>query len=89
MNIDNDLLNEILQRLTTIEVKLEEIIETKSDVNDLKKEVVELKIKDEQKRKELDEIRENTKWTTRAVVGAIISSVVALGFAIVKMILGV
>lgn len=83
--MDERLLNEVVQRLTRIEVKLEEIVTVKADVEELKKEIIELKTKDEQQRKELDNIAENNKWISRAVIGAIISSLVALLFTLVKL----
>lgn len=90
--LDEKLLSEIVQRLTRIEVRLEEIVDVKKDVKDLKditdelkRTAVELQTKDEQQRKELDEIRDNSKWVSRAVIGAIISSGIALLFVVIKM----
>jgi archaellum component FlaC len=81
-----------VQRLTRIEVKLEEIVAVKKDIKDLtdttdelKKDIIELKAKDEQQRKELDEIRDNSKWISRAVIGAVITSSVAIIFALIKL----
>jgi len=90
--LDEKLLSEIVQRLTRIEVRLEEIVDVKKEVkelkdvtDDLKKTIVELQTKDEQQRKELDEIRDNSKWISRAVIGAVISSAVAFIFVIIKL----
>ena len=77
-NLDEKLLSEIVQRLTRIEVRLEEIVDVKKEVKDLKditddikKTIVELQTKDEQQRKELDAIQDNSKWISRAVIGAV------------------
>lgn len=90
--MDERLLSEIVQRLTRIEVKIEEIVAVKKDIKDLtdttddmKKDIIELKTKDEQQRKELDEIRDNSKWISRAVIGAIITSAVAVIFTLIKL----
>lgn len=91
-NLDEKLLSEIVQRLTRIEVRLEEIVDVKKEVKDLKditddikKTIVELQTKDEQQRKELDAIQDNSKWISRAVIGAVISSAVAFLFVIIKL----
>lgn len=90
--MDERLLSEIVQRLTRIEVRLEEVVNIKKEVKDLKdtadelkKNVVELQTKDEQQRKELDEIRDNSKWISRAVIGAVITSSVAIIFTLIKL----
>lgn len=90
--MDERLLSEIVQRLTRIEVRLEEVVNIKKEVKDLKdtadelkKNVVELQTKDEQQRKELDEIRDNSKWISRAVIGAVITSSVAVIFTLIKL----
>jgi predicted transcriptional regulator len=94
--LDEKLLNEVVQRLTRIEVKLEEIVTLKRDVHDNRREletltqrVIELETKDEQQRKELDEIRDNSRWISRAVIGALITSVVAIIFTVLKLGLGI
>lgn len=90
--LDEKLLSEIIQRLTRIEVRLEEIVAVKKDIKDLKdvtdelkKDIIELRTKDEQQRKELDQIADNSKWISRAVIGAVVSSAVAFLFVIIKL----
>ncbi len=90
--LDEKLLSEIIQRLTRIEVRLEEIVDVKKEVkelkdvtDDIKKTIIELQTKDEQQRKELDAIQDNSKWISRAVIGAVISSAVAFIFVIIKL----
>lgn len=90
--LDEKLLSEIIQRLARIEVRLEEIVDVKKEVkelkdvtDDIKKTIIELQTKDEQQRKELDAIQDNSKWISRAVIGAVISSAVAFLFVIIKL----
>ena len=94
--LDEKLLSEVVQRLTRIEVKLEEIVTLKRDVQDNRREleairqrIVELETKDDQQRKELDQIYDNNKWISRAVIGALITSTVAIIFTILKLGLGI
>lgn len=86
--LDEKLLAEVVQRLTRIEVKLEEIIDVKKDVETLKGEVIELRAKDMAQEKEIIELKDSNKWITRAVIGAVITASVGLLFAIVKVFLG-
>lgn len=94
--LDEKLLSEVVQRLTRIEVKLEEIVTLKRDVHDNRRELeairqrmVELETKDDQQRKELDQIYDNNKWISRAVIGALITSTVAIIFTVLKLGLGI
>lgn len=94
--LDEKLLNEVVQRLTRIEVKLEEIVTLKRDVQDnrreletLRQRMVELETKGDQQRKELDQIFDNNKWISRAVIGALITSTVAIIFTVLKLGLGI
>lgn len=86
--MDEKLLAEVVQRLTRIEVKLEEIIDVKKDVERLKEEVIELRAKDIAQEKEITEIKDSNKWITRAVIGAFITAAFGLIFALVKAYLG-
>lgn len=86
--LDEKLLAEVVQRLTRIEVKLEEIIDVKKDVENLKGEVIELRAKDMAQEKEIIELKDSNKWITRAVIGAVITAAFGLVFALVKTYLG-
>ena len=86
--LDEQLLAEVVQRLTRIEVKLEEIIDVKKDVENLKGEVIELRAKDMAQEKEIIELKDSNKWITRAVIGAVITAAVGLLFAVAKAFLG-
>lgn len=87
--MDDKILNEIVQRLVAIETKLESIIKVKDDVEDLKKDVVRLQEQTAQQQKEIDGITDNNKWLSRAVVGAIITSIIGIVFVLIKIGLGV
>jgi len=86
--MDEKLLAEVVQRLTRIEVKLEEIVNVKKDVEDLKGEVIELKAKDTAQQKEIEELKDNNKWLTRLTIGAIFTVVTGIIVAIAKGLLG-
>lgn len=87
--MDDKILNEIVQRLVAIEVKLEEICKVKDDVEDLKKDVVRLQEQTTQQQKDIDVINDNNKWLSRAVVGAVITSIIGIAFVLIKIGLGV
>ena len=76
--LETDLYMEIIQRLTIIETKLDGFTETKNDVDVLKQKVVELQARDDAQQKELLEVKEESKWLKRAVVGAIITAILTL-----------
>ena len=82
--IETDLYMEIIQRLTIIETKLDGFTETKNDVDVLKQKVIELQARDDAQQKELFEIKEESKWLKRAVVGAIITAVLTLMVYLLK-----
>lgn len=86
--MDEKLLAEVVQRLTRIEVKLEEIINVKKDVEDLKGEVIELKAKDTAQQKEIEELKDNNKWLTRLTIGAIFTVITGIIVACMKGLLG-
>lgn len=86
--MEDKMLNEIIQRLVAIEVKLEEICKVKDDVEDLKKDVVRLQEQTTQQQKEIDAMTDNNKWLSRAVVGAVITSIIGIIFVVVKIGLG-
>lgn len=86
---DEKLLSEIVQRLVAIEVKLEEIIKVKEDVEDLKKEFVRLDEKDKNQQKEINELRDTNRWLARAVAGGILTGIITIIFIFIKIGLGV
>jgi len=86
--LDENLLSEVVQRLTRIEVKLEEIINIKEDVDMLKGQVIELTQKDIAQEKEIIELKDSNKWLTRVVIGAIFTVITGIIVAIVKVKLG-
>ena len=86
--MDEKLLSEVVQRLTRIEVKLEEIVTVKKDVEALKCEVVELKAKDDAQQKEIAELKESNKWLTRTVIAGIFTVITGIVVTLLKGALG-
>ena len=87
--MEDKFMNEIIQRLVAIEVKLESIIHLKEDFLIMSNQITELKEKDKQQQKEIDEIKDKNKWLERAILGAIISGTVSLIFIFIKIGVGV
>lgn len=78
---DNELgkeIQEIVQRLTRIEVKLEEVIALKDHVDGIRQDVTELKTRDAIQQDEIEKLREQLKWIARTIIGAIIAGIIAL-----------
>lgn len=71
-------IQEIVQRLTRIEVKLEEVIALKDHVDDIRQDVTELKTRDAIQQDEIEKLREQMKWVARTIIGAIIAGIIAL-----------
>ena len=76
--MDQELINEILQRLVRIETKLDQIEDVKNDVMQTKLDIVKLQEKDEKQQTELNELKDSHKWLSRAILGAIISMVASI-----------
>ena len=80
---------EIIERLTKIEVKIDDIKRLKDDLNHHSVEITEIKSTLENQQKEIKEIKENNQWLKRAVVGALITATIGVIFCFVKLGLGV
>ena len=80
--MDNEILIQILERLSSIETSIKDLTWVKNDVNKNSKDIVELRTTTDNQQKEIDEIKENNKWLTRGIVtmiiGLISSGIVAL-----------
>lgn len=87
--MEDKLLNEIVQRLVAIEIKLESLITLKTDVDNIKKELIVLQEKDIQQERDIKELRDNNRWLSRAIVGACITAAVGLVLVLVKIGLGI
>ena len=87
--MDNDLLMKILERLSVIESKLESLIPLQDDVSKSKLDINSLQLKIDQHEKELNELRENTKWLRRLVISGFITIVTGIIVAGLKGALGI
>lgn len=87
--MDNELLMKILERLSAIESKLESLIPLKDDVAKNKLDINSLLLKIDQHEKELEELKENTKWLRRLVISGFITIVTGLIVAGLKGLLGI
>ena len=86
MNENNFL--EIIQRLTKIETKLDDIGKLRNDVDEIKVSIAKLFQKDIQQQAEINELKESHKWRYRTLIGAVITSIVALAFTLIKINIG-
>ena len=66
--IDDKLLVQIVERLSSIEAKVESILECKNEVKVCIQDINDLKNKTENQQKEIDEMKESSKWIRRAIV---------------------
>jgi uncharacterized membrane protein YjjP (DUF1212 family) len=94
--MDNDLLIKILERIAaiekvqySIEEKLTELIPLKEDVSKIKLDVNTIDNKLKQHEKELEELKENTKWLRRLVIGGFVTVASGLILALLKGSLGI
>lgn len=76
-NSNDDFEKDVIQRLTKIETKIEDL----SSVKD-RNEIAYNLSRDNKER--LDALEDNNKWFYRTAAGALISSIVALGFTLIK-----
>ena len=70
---------EVLDRLAIIETKLD-------DYNSIKDKVEESSMLSKTNEKDIDEIKDKIKWLTRTITGAIISALVGLLIALIKVV---
>lgn len=94
--MDNDLLLKILERIAaiekvqySIEEKLTELIPLKEDVSKIKLEVNTIENKMNQHEKELEELKENTKWLRRLVISGFVTITTGIIIALIKGSLGI
>lgn len=78
----NNFEREVLDRLKTIEVKID-------DYKELKKDTAQALALSKENEKELLEIQEKIKWLTRTITGALITGVIGIVFILIKMSIGI
>lgn len=96
MNDDGNVMMEILERLTKIETKLDSYNDAKQKTYENEKEIIKLKAavgaleKDNQNQNDdIAELKDKNKWLFRTVVGAIITGLVGIVIALIRMGVGV
>ena len=80
--MEKDFEREVLERLTKIETKLD-------DYNNIKDKTEEAYSLSKENRKDIDEVNDKIKWLSRAIAAALISGIVGLVFAILKIGMGI
>lgn len=76
---------EIVERLAKIEVKIDDLKTVKEKVDKHDVALTEIKTINDNQQKEIDAIKENNKWISRAVVGAVITAIVGVIFCFIKL----
>jgi len=93
MEVENNNYNEFLERLTRIETKIdsfnEDIKSCERVSSDNKSEIIALKQKVENQQRDIDELNNKNMYTSRTVIGAIVSSIGALILCLIKIGLGI
>ena len=74
MDQGGNIYNEIIQRLTKIEVKLDNLEGIKKDVDQTKLDINSLKIKDEEQQNMIEELKDKNQWMTRTIIAGLITS---------------
>lgn len=87
--MDENIYNEILQRLVKIEVKIDNIEKVKEDVDALKSKIITLQAKDESQAKEIAELQDTNKWLSRTIIAEIIGIVIAVIVGCIKIGIGI
>lgn len=86
---ENNFEREVLDRLKTIEVKLDSYERIKDQVFENERSILVINDRAAQQQKAIDEIRERSKYYTRVAVGAVITGAIAIAFLFLKMGMGV
>lgn len=82
MEVDKSFETEVIERLTKIETKLDDYQNVKSKADDAYS-------KSRENERRIGELEDNSKWLKRAILGALISSSVALLFILVQIALNI
>lgn len=87
--MEHDIYTEMIQRLTKIEVKLDNIEKIKEDVEALKGKIIELQTRDEIQSKEIKELKDRNTWLLRTTIGGLISAGIGILICFLKLGMGV
>lgn len=75
---------EVLNRLTTIEVKLDSFDSAKKKTYENENEIIRLKDEVKNQGERIVKLEDSSKWLHRTTAGAVIGSLVAIVFALVQ-----
>lgn len=76
---------EVLDRLKTIEVKLDGYSQIKARTYENERDIIAIKGDIDEYQKRISGLEDSNKWLTRAIAGALITAVIGLLFAFVKL----
>ena len=86
---ENNFEREVLDRLKTIEVKLDSYEKIKDQVFENERSILVINDRTAQQQKAIDEMRERNKYYSRVAIGAVITGAIAIAFLFLKMGMGV
>ena len=81
---ENTFEREVLDRLTKIEVKLDNYDKLKEQVYENQRSIIRFLEKQDQQQQQIRELEDRNKWLTRAISGACIAAVVGLVVILIK-----
>lgn len=76
---------EVLDRLTNIEAKLNSYSDAKAKTYENEKKIIQINGDIEDVQKRVLALEENSKWLSRAIWGAVITAIIGLLFALVRV----
>lgn len=81
---ENAFEREVLDRLTKIEVKLDNYDKLKEQVYENQRCIIKLYEKQDQQQQQIDELVDRNKWLSRAIAGACITAIIGLVVILIK-----
>jgi cell division protein FtsL len=81
---ENTFEREVLDRLTKIEVKLDNYDKLKEQVYENERDTLMVKEKLDNQQKQINSLSNNNKWLVRTIAGACIVAIVGIVFTLVK-----
>jgi predicted RNase H-like nuclease (RuvC/YqgF family) len=80
----NNFVNEFIERLARIEVKIDNIEKIKDDVEELKRENVSVKSQVESQDKEIKALKDTNKWLIRLLITELAGIITTIAIAIIN-----
>jgi predicted RNase H-like nuclease (RuvC/YqgF family) len=80
----NNFVNEFIERLARIEVKIDNIEKIKDDVEQLKRENVSVKSQVESQDKEIKALKDTNKWLVRLLITELAGVITTIAIAIIN-----